>query len=205
MPTTLPSPLSPKFSRQAFDLLRLELSVRAKNGLDFILAASVVWLGIAYVWTLPRPVAQRGFITFFVGALTLPLAWAFSKLLRTTWTLPDNPLQPLGLWLNFAQLFYFPFLLFIYGRYPAYFIMTYGIITGAHFFPYAWFYRAWPYAAAAGVISLGCLLIGLRTAASAPYWVPLFVAGALLTLAALLLGGYHRHAREFEQNSLAAH
>lgn len=180
-----------------FAALRLELSVRAKNGLDFILAASLVWAAIAYVWTLPVAVERRGFITFFVGALTLPLAGVFSKLLRTTWTLPHNPLQPLGLWLNFAQLFYFPLLLFIYGKYPAYFIMTYGIITGAHFFPYAWFYRAWPYAGAAGIIAGGCLVIGLRTAASAPYWVPVFVVGALLTLAALLFGVYRRHAQEY--------
>jgi len=180
---------------QDLDSLRLELSVRAKNGLDFILAASLVWLGIAYVWTLPVPPGRRAFITFFVGALTLPLARLFSALLRTTWTLPHNPLQPLGLWLNFAQLFYFPFLLFIYGQYPAYFIMTYAIITGAHFFPYAWFYRAWPYAAAAGLIALGSLLLGVRTATSAPYAVPLFVVASLLLLALLLLSNYRQHQR----------
>lgn len=177
--------------------LRLELSVKAKNGLDFILAATLVWAGIAFVWTLPYPPARLGFITFFVGALTLPLAWLFSQLLRTTWTLPHNALQPLGLWLNFAQLFYFPFLFFVFGRHPAYFVMTYGIITGAHFFPYAWFYDALPYAIAAGLISFGCLFIGVRTAGSAPYWVPVFVAGALLGLAAALYGSYRQHARAY--------
>ena len=172
--------------------LRLELSVKAKNGLDFILAATVVWVAIAYVWTLPYPPARLGFITFFVGAPMLPLAWLFSKLLRTTWTLPHNALQPLGLWLNFAQLFYFPFLFFIFGQHPAYFVMTYGIITGAHLFPYAWFYDALPYALAAGLISFGCLFIGVRSAGSAPYWVPVFVAGALLGLAVALYGSYRR-------------
>ena len=152
-----------------FDALLLELSVKAKNGLDFITAASLVWAAIAVAWWLPGTAMHKGFVTFFLGALTLPLAWALSKVLRTAWTLPNNPLQSLGLWLNFAQLFYFPFLIFIYSRRPAYFIMTYGIITGAHFFPYAWFYKAPPFAVMAGVISVGCLFIGMRTATSAPY------------------------------------
>lgn len=176
------------------DALRQELSVKAKNGLDFIVAASVVWATLAGVWLLPGSATHRSFITFFVGALTLPLAWVLSKLFNTTWTLPHNPLQPLGLWLNFAQLFYFPFLIFMFGHQPAYFIMAYGIITGAHFFPYAWFYHAPPYAAMAGVISVGSLLVGLRTAGTAPYWVPVFVAGCLLVLAGLLLRLYQQRA-----------
>jgi hypothetical protein len=177
---------------QEFAALRLELSVKAKNGLDFIVAASVVWAGIAVVWLLPYPVGTKGFITFCVGALTLPLAWLLSKVFRTTWSLPHNPLQPLGLWLNFAQLFYFPFLIFIYSRYPQHFIMTYGIITGAHFFPYAWFYNARPYAIMAGIIPVGCLVLGLRLASPDLYLIPLFIAGALLVLGALLVPAYRR-------------
>lgn len=180
---------------QGFAALRLELSVKAKNGLDFIVAASLVWAAIAVVWLLPGTATHKSFITFFVGALTLPLAWGLSKVFGTTWTLPHNPLQPLGLWLNFAQLFYFPFLIFIFSAHPAYFIMTYGIITGAHFFPYAWFYNAPAYAAMAGVISVGSLVIGLRTAVAAPYWVPLFIVGTLLVLAGLLFASYRQHAR----------
>ena len=120
---------------QDVDALRLELSVKAKNGLDFIVAASLVWAAIAFVWTLPYAVTTKGFITFFMGALTLPLALLLSKVFGTTWTLKHNPLQPLGLWLNFAQLFYFPFLVFMYSKYPQHFLMTYGIITGAHSSP----------------------------------------------------------------------
>ena len=177
-----------------FAALRLELSVKAKNGIDFIVAASVVWAAIAVVWWLPGTATHRAFVTFFVGALMLPLAWGLSKVFGTTWTLPHNPLQPLGLWLNFAQLFYFPFLMFMFSYHPAYFIMTYGIITGAHFFPYAWFYQAPAFAGAAGIISVGCLFIGLRTAATAPYWVPVFVAGSLLVLGGLLWAQYRQRA-----------
>ncbi|MBT9393831.1 hypothetical protein KLP40_11720 [Hymenobacter sp. NST-14] len=182
--------------------LRLELSVRAKNGLDFIVAATLVWAAIAFVWTLPYPPARLSFITFFVGALVLPLAALLSKAFGTTWTLPDNPLQPLGLWLNFAQLFYFPMLLFVFSRYPQHFIMVYGIITGAHFFPYAWFYNARPYALLAGLIAAGCVILGLRiTSAAELYLIPLFLVVALLVLAGLLFVSYRRNRLTYEASS----
>ncbi|UOG76354.1 hypothetical protein MTX78_07075 [Hymenobacter tibetensis] len=180
-----------------FTALQLELSVKAKNGLDFIAAASIVWTAIAFIWTLPNSPTKNGFITFFVGAATLPLAWLFSKLFRTTWAIAHNPLQPLGLWLNFAQLFYFPFLMFIYSKYPAYFVMTYGIITGAHFFPYAWFYRAKPYALMAGVISVGCLVVGLHTAEANLYLIPAFVACSLGVLGGLLFISYRQNQKAY--------
>ena len=179
-------------SAQGFALLKLELSVKAKNGLDFILAASLVWLAIAFVWTLPNTARQNGFITFFVGALLPPLARLFSALLRTMWTVKGNPLQPLGRWLNFAQLFYFQILLFIYSKYPQHFIMTYAIITGAHFFPYTWFYNAKAFAVMAGVISAGSLLLGLRISAQELYLVPAFTAGSLVSCELIAAGSSFR-------------
>lgn len=184
---------------QQFQALKLELSVRAKNGLDFIVAATIVWAAIAFVWTLPYSPAQLNVITFCVGALVLPLAALLSKVFGTTWTLPDNPLQPLGLWLNFAQLFYFPILLFVFSRYPQHFIMVYGIITGAHFFPYAWFYNARPYALMAGIIAVGCAVLGLRiNSPTSLYLIPGFIVVALLTLAGLLFVSYRQNRLAYE-------
>ncbi|MEK6783744.1 MAG: hypothetical protein AABY93_18735 [Bacteroidota bacterium] len=121
-------------SRENFDELRIELSLKSKNGMDFILAASIVWLVISYVWTLEMSSYNKSVITFIVGSLMLPLAILFSKILKTTWTLKENPLQSLGLWLNFAQLFYFPFLIFTLIKMPDHFVMVYVIITGPTFF-----------------------------------------------------------------------
>ena len=70
------------FTQSDLDLLRLDLTIRAKNGLNFIVAAFVVWLLITYIWTLPYTVGTRGALTFYAGGLMLPLAWAFSKLMR---------------------------------------------------------------------------------------------------------------------------
>lgn len=118
-----------------------------------------------------------------VGAILLPLAFGLSKILKTNWKVKDNPLQPLGLWLNFAQLIYFPFLIFVLIKYPNYFIMAYAIITGAHLFPYAWFYDEIGYAVSAILISAGALLIALNVEYEKIWFVPLFTSVMFFLLA----------------------
>ena len=173
-------------TKDILDKLRLELSIKAKNGLDFTLAAGIIWVMISFIWTLKTSPYNKSVFTFMVGALLLPLAFLFSKLFKTTWTIKDNPLQPLGLWLNFAQLFYFPFLVFILIKSPDYFVMTYAIITGAHFFPYAWFYKTGWYATFAGIIVMGALLLGLCLPNEKTYWVGCFTSISLFLISACL-------------------
>lgn len=186
-------------SAAALDVYRLELSVKARNGVHFLAAATVVWLLIAGIWALPYSPTLKGLITFCAGTLVLPLAYLLGRLLGAAWTVAGNPLQPLALWLNFAQLFYFPVLIFMYMRAPQHFVMTYGIITGAHFFPFAWLYLTRAYAGAAGVVAGGCLLLELTVAPARPYLIPLFVALSLAVLAALAYAAYQRNAAAYRQ------
>ena len=165
---------------------RTELSVQAKNGIDFMLAAVIVWLGIAYIWTLDFTAYNKSIFVFMAGAGFMPLALLLSKVLKTNWKVAGNPLQPLGLWLNFAQLFYFPFLVFVLMKMPEYFIMTYAIITGAHFFPYAWYYKTVWYAVFAGVISVGALVISFLVPDDNMYLIGLFTSVSISLLAILL-------------------
>ncbi|WP_236564837.1 hypothetical protein [Flavobacterium sp. MK4S-17] len=166
--------------------LRVQLSVKSKNGLDFILSAFFIWLIISCIWTLDFSSFDKSILTFIAGSLMLPLAFAASKLLKTKWTDKSNPLQPLGLWLNFAQLFYFPFLIFALLKMPDNFVMVYVIITGAHFFPYAWFYKTQWFAIFAGIISFGALILGLNLEPEKMYFLPVFMSICLLVLAILL-------------------
>lgn len=167
--------------------LKLEIQTHAKNGIDFILSAGILWMIISYIWTLDFSSYNKSIVTFMAGAILLPLAFGISKILKTNWKVKDNPLQPLGLWLNFAQLIYFPFLIFILIKYPDYFIMTYAIITGAHLFPYAWFYDEIGYAIAAIVISAGTLIITLNISLEHIWAVPLFTSIILFILAIRIL------------------
>ncbi|WP_319501632.1 DUF7010 family protein [uncultured Draconibacterium sp.] len=189
-------------TKTQIDALRADVGAKAKNGIDFILAATIIWIMIAVIWMLPFSAYDRSVFTFIVGSLLLPLALGFSKLLKTSWKIPDNPLQPLGLWLNFAQLFYFPFLIFVLLKNPDYFLMTYAIITGAHFFPYSWYYNNKAYAVMAGIISFGSLLMTLRLTSPDFHLAGFFIAGCLLILAAWNFVLFHqqnkRHAATSE-------
>jgi hypothetical protein len=167
--------------------LKLEIQLQAKNGIDFILSAGILWLIISYIWTLDFSSYNKSIFTFMIGAILLPLAFGLSKILKTNWKVKDNPLQPLGLWLNFAQLIYFPFLIFILIKYPDYFIMAYAIITGAHLFPYAWFYDEIGYAIMAIIISVGALLITLNITVENIWTIPLFTSAMLFLLAVWIL------------------
>jgi hypothetical protein len=163
--------------------LKLELSLKAKNGLDFIISAIMIWSAISYIWTLSSTTYNKSILTFIVGGLMLPFAFGLSKILKTQWKVESNPLQPLGLIFNFTQLFYFPFLIFVLLRSPDYFVMTYAIITGAHFFPYSWYYNEKGYAVMAGLISMGALLIALNASPEKMFLVAAFVSGSLVLLA----------------------
>lgn len=174
-------------NHQELQKWKLELAVKALKGADFILAANMVWFGISYIWSLGLTSYNKSVWTFILGTLLLPLAFVFSKILRTDWKVKNNPLQSLGLWLNFAQLFYFPFLVFILLTLPEYFIMTYAIITGAHLFPYAWLYDDTLYAITAGIISLGSLILGLNLTPELMYYIPLFTAFILLLMSIYFL------------------
>jgi hypothetical protein len=185
--------------KKSFDQLRIELSIKAKNGIDFITAASIVWLAISYLWTLNISPYNQSILTFCVGALMLPLALLFSKIYRTSWTIGTNALQPLGLWLNFAQLFYFPFLFFTLSKMPEYFVMVYVIITGAHFFPYSWYYKTKWYAVSAGVISVGAFLLGTYLPTDKIYLIPLLLSLYLMVLIILLYADFKSKAKEIDE------
>ncbi len=179
--------------------LKLEIQLEAKNGVDFIIAASIVWFGIYVIWTLDFPAYEKSIFTFIVGAILLPLAFGLSKVFKTNWKIKDNPLQPLGLWLNFAQLIYFPFLIFILIKYPDYFIMAYAIITGAHLFPYAWFYDEIGYAITAIIISIAALIISLSAELEKVYYIPAFTAGTLL-LVGIWISINNKNRKNSEKN-----
>lgn len=166
-----------------FGALKKELQLKAKNGIDFISAAGIVWFLIYIIWSLELTAFNKSVFTFMVGAVLLPLAFVFSKVFKTQWKLKENPLQPLGLWLNFAQLIYFPFLFFLLMEDPDHFVMGYAIITGAHLFPYAWLYDEMGYAVVAVLISLGSYLLALNVGVPQVAYIPLATSIVLLLFA----------------------
>lgn len=171
---------------QDLDNARIELSIKAKNGVDFITSASLIWFAISLIWAQPYSSYDKSVLTLIASGAMLPLAFGLSKMYKTKWKIEHNPLQPLGLILNFAQLFYFPFLVLCLIKFPDYFILTYAVITGAHFFPYAWFYKERVYGVFAGIISFGSLIIGLIFSEEDMFYLPVFTGICLIFLAFIL-------------------
>ena len=64
--------------------------------------------------------------------------------------------------------------------------MIYVIITGAHFFPYSWFYKTNLYAIFAGIIAVGAMLLGLVSEPEDLYIIPVFISVLLFLLTVLL-------------------
>jgi hypothetical protein len=141
---------------------------------------------IAWIWTLNFKSYDKSVFTFIIGALMIPLALFLSRLFKTTWTDKDNPLQPLGLWMNFSQLFYFPFLVFSLIKFPDYFTMVYAIITGGHFFLFAWFYKTNLYAVFSGISSVGAMALGLILPVEKIFLIPALMSVSLMILTIFL-------------------
>ncbi|MGQ1889842.1 DUF7010 family protein [Thermophagus sp. OGC60D27] len=181
------------------DAFRLELSLKAKNGLEFIVSGMILWIIITFVWTMNLSGYYKGILTFMVSGLMFPLAYGLSRLLKTQWKIKDNPLHPLGVRLNIAQLFYFPFLIFVMVRIPDYFLMTYAIITGAHLFPYGWFYNETGYSLMAGIISVGSLVLGLNLSADNMYMIGALMVLSFFVLAVWLYLSYRKKVNSQRQ------
>lgn len=176
---------------------KLELSVKAKNGVNFIAAASIVWLLISFIWTLSFKAYDKSVLIFIAGGLMLP--WVFSKIIKTQWVVKDNPLASLDLWVNFAQLFYFPILVFVLIKSPEHFVLTHVIITGAHFFPYAWYYQTKVSAVMAGVISVGAMFIALTIKGEDQlFYIPAYVVACLTATAVLIYRDCKKSQRIFD-------
>lgn len=183
-------------NQAAFSRLQHEVIIENKNGVNFIVAASICWLLISINWLLPFSEQNKAIYTFFCTAPMMPLAFLFSKVFKTTWKVKNNPLNELGLWLNFAQLFYFPFVFIFFAQYTDQFVMAFAIITGAHFFPYAWFYRTKSYAIMAGVISLVSALIGTQITDNPSFLIAAFMTVSLWLLAAWIFMDYKNAAQK---------
>ncbi|WP_179107196.1 DUF7010 family protein [Sediminibacillus massiliensis] len=163
--------------------VRNELSVRGKNGIGFLLSAAVIWSIITIIFIQPSiDTYQKNIYMLFSTGLMFPLSVGISTVIKADWKLENNPLGNLGLFLNLAQIIYFPILFWgmIYSPQDA--ILFFAMITGAHFFPYGWFYHAKAYYIMAPVISVAIMVVGLLLKGESLWIVPFSMVIFLLFL-----------------------
>lgn len=177
--------------------IRNELSVRGKNGIGFLLSAVVIWIIITVIFIQQLEMDQKNIFMLFSTGLMFPLSVGISTVIKADWKLKNNPLGNLGLFLNLAQIIYFPILFWGILKSPNDAIMIFAIITGAHFFPYGWFYNAKIYYVMAPVISVMIMILGLNLNADQLWMVPF----SMVILLLLLILGLHLNYKKKSQNS----
>jgi len=166
--------------------LRKELSVKCKNGIAFLLSASVVWGIMLIIFLLPFKLELKNSLVLWPTAVLFPLAMFFSKVLKAHWKLDGNPLSILGFYLSITQLVYYPIVVWALIKRPEQMIVFLGIITGAHFFPYGWYYNTKIYMLMSVLISVSIFFVGLKTIADF-LWIVTFLMIIFLAVLTILL------------------
>lgn len=177
-----------------------ELSIRCKNGLPFILSATIIWSIVLLIFLLPYEIRIKNILTFYSTGIMFPLAILISKVIKAHWKVNDNPLGMLGLYLNLAQLMYFPILFWTFSKNPNQMIILFAVITGAHFFPFGWFYYTKAYAVMAPVISILIIMIGWNLDIARLWCIPLSMIVLLIILNIWLYIGYNVKLKSLNQN-----
>jgi hypothetical protein len=174
---------------------RNELSVRGKNGIGFLLSAVVIWSIITVIFGQSIEMHQKNIYMLYSTGLMFPLSVGISTFIKADWKLKNNPLGNLGLSLNLAQVIYFPILFWGMIKSPNDAVILFAIITGAHFFPYGWFYKAKPYYVMAPMISVVLMCLGLYVNEESLWLVPFSMVILLLFLILWIHLDYKRKSK----------
>ena len=94
-----------------FKMYQKQQSVECKNGIYFILAASVTWALITILWLLDLDAKTKAYLMFYAGGIMFPLAFLFSKIVKAKWNVEGNPLSTLGIYLSTGQVLFFPMII----------------------------------------------------------------------------------------------
>jgi hypothetical protein len=172
--------------------VRNELSVRGKNGIGFLFSAIVIWSIITIIFLQSIDMYQKNIYMLFSTGLMFPLSVGISTIIKADWKLKNNPLGNLGLYLNLAQIIYFPILFWGIIKSPNDAIIFFAIITGAHFFPYGWFYNAKAFYVMAPMISVVVMFLGMYLNEENLWLVPFSMVILLLFLILWLHLDYKR-------------
>ncbi|MDR1093667.1 MAG: hypothetical protein LBL66_05910 [Clostridiales bacterium] len=171
--------------KQELDQSRIELSVKLKNGANFLLAGSILWIPIALMWALQPDVVINCWSTLAFGGFVSPLALLLGRLWKIPNSLKGNPLNPVPFMLNFGQFLYYPLFLLIIYTSPEHFPLVLATVTGAHLLPFAWPYKCRLFFVFPPVMVAGVALLFLL-AQEAFFAIPAFMCAATGALACFL-------------------
>ena len=166
----------------SLDETRNELSIKGKNGLGFLMSGVVIWFIVTVIFSLSIGIYEKNIFMLISTGLMFPLSIGMSRLIKAEWKFTGNALAPLGIYLNVAQIVYFPILFWAIGKSPEDAIIFFAIITCAHFFPYGWYYNTKAYTVMAVISALFIMIIGWNVGVEQLWIIPLITVILLLIL-----------------------
>ncbi|MFS0574111.1 hypothetical protein AB1K83_00615 [Sporosarcina sp. 179-K 3D1 HS] len=175
--------------------MRNRLSVVCKNGVGFLLSATVIWMIILALFMSSLDITVKNIGTLWATGLMFPVAILFSKLIQAEWKASDNPIGQLGFIANLAQLMYFPILAWAFLKSPEQLVLFFAIVTGAHFFPYGWVYNTKAYYVMAPVMAVTLIVVGWEGGSESLWRIPLVMVISLAVLNAWLWVDYKKKSQ----------
>lgn len=166
------------------------------------MSGTIVWGIIFVIFLMPIEIKTKNILTFYCTGVMFPLAILMSKIIKAEWKLNENPLGMLGLYLNLAQFMYFPILFYCFTKSPEQMIIFFAVITGAHIFPYGWFYNTKSFMIMAPVMSILVAIIGYVSTVDNNWTIPLVLMILLVILDIWLYSDYNKKFRSVTEANL---
>jgi hypothetical protein len=144
------------------DKLRIDIAKRGKRGLHFIIASMLIWCAVLIISLLPtKDIMTKNLLTFCFTAPLVPIAYIISKIIKSEFSIKENPLNKLGVLFSCNQYLYILIAMWVYPTVPDKMVMVLAIIFGAHLLPFGWLYQSKAYSVMSVLISLTMIIIGI--------------------------------------------
>lgn len=146
----------------SYEELKKDAQKIQKKGLPFMMASVIIWSLIFGIQFLNIDVIHRNLLTFTSSVFLIPLAYAFSKLVKADIFIKSkNPVNKLGFLFTINQMLYLLIVMWAYSCNPNAMLMLYAMVFGAHLLPYGMIYDSKAYFVTSVVETLGALIINL--------------------------------------------
>ena len=147
---------------EALNVLKKDSQRAQKRGLPFMMASVVIWGMILGTQLLDKTVSAKNFYAFACSAMLMPLAFAFSRLIRADiFRKSKNPIDQLGFLCTMNQMLYLVIVMWAFSQKPEAMVMLYAMVFGAHLLPFGWVYDSKAYYVFAVADCIGAMAIRL--------------------------------------------
>jgi len=134
------------------------LAASSRRGLPMIVTGTLFWLVAGLAGFLDHAITVWVYL-YGIG-LIFPVGILISKAMKLDLFVKDNPLATLAGVVGGMQVLFAPLVILILFRQPDYIPFAVGVLTGAHFLPYAVIYRSKAYLFLSIATVAGAALIG---------------------------------------------